>query len=236
MHDRKPLIGIIDSGVDWSLLSSVYRGRGFQLDKDSNVYRSADFLDQFNHGTQTAIAILSHLPQAQLCVAKVFSEGLATSALQVTSALEWMIEQDVKLVNMSIGLISDRPSIRNVCKEASARGIVLVASSPAHGEAVYPASYSSVTSVTGDARCAEQQCSYLQSSQAEFGACVRSNTRGIAGASIAAAHFTGLIAKTAVAANTDYRAALAQLRQSADIRGSDKTPWLGPDAQKIKHS
>jgi len=236
MHDRKPVIGIIDSGVDWSLLSRVYRGRGFQLDKNSNVYRSADFLDQLNHGTQTATAILSHLPQAQLCVAKVFSEGLATSALQVTSALEWMIEQDVKLVNMSIGLISDRTSIRNVCKEASARGIVLVASSPAHGEAVYPASYSSVTSVTGDARCAEHQCSYLYSSQAEFGACVRSKTQGIAGASIAAAHFTGLIANTAVVANTTYRRALAQLRQMADIQGSDKTPWLGPDAQKIKHS
>lgn len=236
MHDRKPLIGIIDSGVDWSLLPRVYRGRGFQLDKDGNVYRSADFLDKLNHGTQTAVAILSHLPQAQLCVAKVFSEGLATSALQVTSALEWMIEQDVKLVNMSLGLITDRASIRNVCEEASARGIVLVASSPAHGEAVYPASYASVTSVTGDARCAEHQCSYLHSPQAEFGACVQSKTRGIAGASIAAAHFTGLIANTAAVTNMDYCGALAQLRQSADIRGLDQTPWLGPNAQRRKHN
>lgn len=233
MYDRKPIIGIIDSGVDGSLFSSVYRGRGFQLDTKSHVYRSADFLDQLNHGTQAATTILSHLPQAQLCVAKVFSEGLATSASQVTSALEWMIEEDVKLINMSLGLVADRVSIRNVCKEASTRGIVLVASSPAHGEAVYPASYASVISVTGDARCAEHQCSYLQSPQAEFGACVRSKTWGIAGASIAAAHFTGLIANTAVMANMDYRGALAQLRQTADIRGSDKTPWLGPNAQNI---
>lgn len=235
MRDRRSLIGVVDSGVNDVLLERVYKGRGFRLDADGDVYRSADFLDNLNHGTQTATAILNHLPQAKLCVAKVFSEGLASSSQQIAVALQWLIEQNVDLINMSLGLTVDREPIREACEEARARGIVLVASSPAHGQVVYPAAYNSVVSVTGDARCSESQCSYLNSSQAEFGASVRSRELSVGGASVAAAHFTGIIASTAAALNMNCEDALKHLRQSADIQGGDQTPWLGPNSAAVKH-
>lgn len=235
MRDRNSVIGVIDSGVNGTLLERVYKGRGFRLDADGGVFRSGDFLDNLNHGTQIATAILSHLPEARLCVAKVFTEGLATSSQQIAAALQWLIEQNVDLINMSLGLTIDRESIREACEDARARGVVLIASSPAHGQVVYPAAYNGVVSVTGDARCTESQCSYLNSSQAEFGASVRSRELTVVGSSVAAAHFTGIVASTAAELNTNYENTLRQLRQSADIQGGDQTPWLGPNAGAVKY-
>lgn len=236
MSNRRRVVGVIDSGVDSSLMPRVVSGRAFELDVDGRVSFADDINDGLNHGTQTARALLSHSPKTQLCVAKVFAQGLATSATQIASAVEWLIEQDVGLINMSLGLTSDRASIRNACELARARGVVIIASSPAHGAAVYPAFYSSVISVTGDARCEIDEYSYLKTSQVEFGACVRSMSGDVAGASIAAAHFSGLLAQRfneREDLRDGYLDVIDELRCSAQIIGIDQTPWLGPNHGKM---
>ncbi|WP_446731499.1 subtilisin-like serine protease QhpE, partial [Pseudomonas soli] len=86
----------------------------------------------------------------------------------------------------------DRPVLRLACAEAVAAGVLLCASSPARGEPVYPASYPGVIRVTGDARCAAGQWSWLDTPQADFGAAV--GAAGVAGASLACAAFTGRVA------------------------------------------
>lgn len=78
------------------------------------------------------------------------------------------------------------------CAEALAAGVLLCASSPACGGPVYPANYPGVIRVTGDARCAPGQWSWLGSRQADFGGYVGTGDR--AGASLGCAALSGRIA------------------------------------------
>ncbi|MDT4855610.1 hypothetical protein FQZ97_899720 [compost metagenome] len=113
--------------------------------------------------------------------------------MQIAAALHWLVEQDVALVSMSLGLRNDRPVLREACALARTAGILLCASSPAQGEPVYPASYPGVIRITGDARCTPGQWSWLNSAQADFGAHVTA-ANGVAGASVGCAALSGIMA------------------------------------------
>jgi len=87
---------------------------------------------------------------------------------------------------------------------------------------VYPASYPGVLRITGDARCAAGQWSWLDTAQADFGAAVGEDA-GSAGASLACAALSGQIA----AYLHEHRRAtreqvLAYLRENAAFIGPER--------------
>ena len=186
-------IGVVDSGHSAAQRVQVVAGRRFSLVEDGLV-EGALLDDPLGHGCAVIEAIGRRAPSAVFCVAQVFDQRGVTSALQIATAIDWLIAQDVSLINLSLGLRQDRPLLRTACAAAVARGIVLCASSPAQGEGVYPASYPQVLRVTGDARCTEQQWSWLDSAQADFAACVRGTYPGQSGASLGCAALSGHIA------------------------------------------
>ena len=121
-----------------------------------------------------------------------------------------------------LGLRNDRPVLRETCVLAQTAGILLCASSPAQGEPVYPASYPGVIRITGDARCAPGQWSWLNSPQADFGAHVAA-ANGLAGSSVGCAALSGIIAgylQSQPGANRD--AVLHWLRDSATFIGPER--------------
>ncbi|MOA36453.1 Subtilisin NAT precursor [compost metagenome] len=125
------------------------------------------------------------------------------------------------LINLSLGLRHDRPLLRAACQRALDAGIVLCAASPAQGEAVYPASYPGVLRISGDARCAPGQWSWLGSAQADFGAPVTAG--GLAGASLACATLSGQIARYLQAhPGSDRAALLDHLRRGAAFMGAER--------------
>ncbi|MCF6751950.1 S8 family serine peptidase [Pseudomonas aeruginosa] len=183
-------IGIVDSGHGAAQASQVLAARRFWL-ADERLQEGATQLDSLGHGTAVLAAIAERAPAAQFCVAQVFSERWLTSPLQIAAAIYWLMEEDVALINLSLGVRQDRPLLREACAAAQAAGILLCAASPARGEPVFPASYPGVLRVTGDARCAGAQWSWLHSPQADFGAPVAALNGGLAGASIASAVLSG---------------------------------------------
>ncbi|MGH8434322.1 MAG: subtilisin-like serine protease QhpE [Pseudomonas sp.] len=183
-------IGIIDSGHSAAQANQVVAARRFWL-ADESLQEGEARPDQLGHGTAVLAAIAERAAAAQLCVAQVFGERWLTSPLQIAAAIYWLMEQDVALINLSLGVRQDRPLLREACEAAQAAGILLCAASPARGEPVFPASYRGVLRVTGDARCAGTQWSWLNSPQADFGAPVAAINGGLAGASIASAVLSG---------------------------------------------
>lgn len=117
--------------------------------------------DRLGHGTDVARLILAAAPQAALIDAQVFADGRPVSAAAVAAAIDWAVGQGAELINLSLGLREDHWALRHACAAASAAGVLLVASSPARGGAVYPAAYPGVLAVTGDARCADGEWSLL---------------------------------------------------------------------------
>ncbi|WP_342245795.1 subtilisin-like serine protease QhpE [Pseudomonas sp. OTU5201] len=185
-------VGIIDSGFAREQGSRVTLSRRFWL--EGNELLDGDTQpDALGHGSVVLDTLTRQAAPMRLCVAQVFVERWQTSPLQIAAALHWLIEQNVALVNMSLGLRHDRPVLREACVLAHTAGILLCASSPAQGEPVYPAAYPGVIRVTGDARCAPGQWSWLNSPQADFGAPVAA-ANGVAGSSVGCAALSGIIA------------------------------------------
>ncbi|WP_194790656.1 peptidase S8 and S53 subtilisin kexin sedolisin [Pseudomonas sp. UFMG81] len=184
-------IGMIDSGCAPGQAAALLQARRFWL-ADGVLQEGEALPDALGHGSAVLERIRVGAGDTPLLMAQVFAEQWSTSALQVAAALLWLVEQGACVVNLSLGLHQDRPVLRQACAEAAAAGVLLCASSPARGAPVYPASYPGVIRVTGDARCAPGQWSWLGTAQADFGAHV-GGQQG-AGASLACAAFTGQVA------------------------------------------
>ncbi|MCE1117974.1 MULTISPECIES: subtilisin-like serine protease QhpE [Pseudomonas] len=184
-------VGLIDSGCSPGQAAMLLDARRFWL-ADGVLQEGAALPDALGHGSAVLDRIHAEAGAMPLLLAQVFDRQWSTSALQVAAALLWLVEEGATVINLSLGLHQDRPVLRQACAEAQAAGVLLCASSPARGEAVYPASYPGVIRVTGDARCAPGEWSWLGTAQADFGAHV--GTTGGAGASLACGAFSGRVA------------------------------------------
>ncbi|AYG44888.1 peptidase S8 and S53 subtilisin kexin sedolisin [Pseudomonas sp. Leaf58] len=219
-------VGIIDSGCSPEQGSSVRGARRFWLE-DGQLREGEMLPDQLGHGSAVLAALQREAGPMPVLVAQVFTAQASTSALQVAAALLWLVEAGATLVNLSLGLQQDRPVLHQACAEAQAAGVLLCASSPAQGGPVYPASYPGVIRVTGDARCAPGQWSWLGTRQADFGGHVGANNR--AGASLGCAALCGRIA--------------ALLREEPGLNHQQVHDWLrrhatftGPERRGARHA
>lgn len=214
------LVGVVDSGHAPQQAAQVHAARAFRLDGETLREEPAQ-ADRLGHGTAVLEALALQPGVVRGCVAQVFAERWQTSPLQVAAAIHWLIDQDVALINLSLGLRQDRPLLREACARALDAGVLLCAASPAQGEPVWPASYPGVLRITGDARCAAGQWSWLDSAQADFGAPVTAG--GLAGASLACANFSGLLARHLQQHPGSDRAALLEhLRRHAAFVGPER--------------
>ncbi len=182
-------IGVVDSGCSDD--QQPVESAAFVLE-DGQLWLAEAESDQLGHGTRTIEVIKALVPDAEVISAQVFQSRLTTSAVQVAAAIDWLVEQGVQVINLSLGLRQDRPALREACEQALSAGVLICASSPARGEPVYPAHYPGVFRMTGDARCEREQISYLETEFADFGACVLplDTTRGHSGASLGCAHLS----------------------------------------------
>jgi subtilisin family serine protease len=195
-------VGLVDTGVARALAGSVDAAKAFTGEPLAE--------DVDSHGATVAGIVLHYAPQARLLNAQTFGSSMRAEAAAVADALRWLIAERARLVNLSLGLGHDRDVLRTAVAEAVARGLILVASTPARGPPVYPAAYPGVLRVTGDARCAPGEVSALGGKPADYGACPRHLDGTPGGASLAAAHVTGLLARGLERADTHVGAILGR--------------------------
>jgi hypothetical protein len=202
-------VGIVDTGIAGSLAGSIAAAKAFGGAPAGS--------DAASHGSAVARIVLHHAPRARLLSAQAFGPGGRAEAAVVAEALRWLIAERARLVNLSLGLGHDREVLRVAVADALAAGLTLIASTPARGAPVYPAAYPGVLRVTGDARCGPAEISALGGVPADYGACVRDLDGTPGGASLAAAHVTGLLAAGLEAAGTD-----AVLRRAVRFRERER--------------
>ena len=214
-------IGIIDSGVSGPLAAGLTAARSFIDDPDPE--------DSIGHGTRIAEVIAEQADDAALLSARVFGTDPVTKPAVVAEAVDWLTDQAARIISMSFGLTADRAVLAEACERAAQSGIILIASAPAQGAPCFPAAYGDVIAVTGDARCDKGEVSFLNG-LAEFGTwCASPEQEGntiVAGASVAAGHFSGLagrwIADHPGATRDDL---IAYFRSSARFAGPERRTW-----------
>lgn len=212
------LVGVVDSGWPQALRDRVIAERSF-------VTGRADAQDRVGHGTRTLQAMAALAPQARFVVAQVFGDVLRTDMATVARAVDWVVDEGAEVINLSLGVREDHAPLRLACERAIARGCLLVASTPARGEPVFPAAYPGAIRVMGDARCDPGQHSALLLPHADFGACVLppDGDRANAGASLGCAHLSGRVAALLADGVAPERGAVWRaLVDSAAFRGPER--------------
>lgn len=149
----KPVtIAIIDTGLSADAIpaKNILEGKNY-LDPSRSTQ------DTYGHGTAVASVILQHFPQARFVplVSNAYDGGRIKQvendvfAQMIRDAID-VYQCDI--IHLSVGLILDKPSIREAVKYAEEKGVLIVASAgndyDTDGDfTYYPASYETVLAV-----------------------------------------------------------------------------------------
>ena len=97
-------IAIIDSGIhaDHPHVGGIAGGIAIAGD---------DLTDRLGHGTAVAGAIREKVPDAELYAVKIFDRRLSTNFAILEKALEWCVENEMDVINLSIGTNKPLPEI-----------------------------------------------------------------------------------------------------------------------------
>jgi subtilisin family serine protease len=144
--NRPVRIGVLDSGV---CCAHPHVGRivdGITIISDGAI---AGYEDNLGHGTAVA-AIIHHLnPDADLVAIKIFDGKLATSLRAVVRAIDWCLDHDIQVINLSLGTLN--PEYRNAFSDAvdrtQAAGAVIVSALEMNGQPALPGSLAGVVGV-----------------------------------------------------------------------------------------
>ena len=218
-------VGIIDSHI----ATPLYAAKSFCAGDDNRASSRQPI-----HGACLADRLNSAIAELEICAAQVFTQQLICSPRQVAEAIHWLIDEDVRLINMSFGLREDRSVLREACAAAVNAGICLVAAGPARGDPVYPAAYPGVVCATGDARCDLGEIAWLDSAQADFGGYPGVPETGFAGASAGcAAVYVALAVLAADNPQMSPAELVRTLARTADYRGPERRVVGAPAADRV---
>ena len=145
-------VAVIDSGVH---LTHPHIGRiagGVTITPEGE---SPDFTDRIGHGTAVTAALQEKAPAADIHVVRVFTESLRTTTDCLLRAIDWCIENQMQVVNLSLGSLNaaylDR--YRETAARASEAGVILVAAVEAQDQPCYPGSLAGTLGVGLDWEC-----------------------------------------------------------------------------------
>lgn len=186
-----------------------------------NLLRAGDAAGpEGTHAAAMAAALLAGCPGARIDNLVVFGGGLTTTAECVASALG--AAEGAALVLCAFGMARADPGMAAAVARLLDAGALVVAAAPARGAPVCPAGFAGVVSVQGDARCGPGDWSRLDLPQARFGACpALADHPGVGGASVAAAHFAGIVARR-IGAGEDPAGVIAELARTAPHQGRER--------------
>lgn len=152
-------IGILDTGIDYNHedLKGNYRG-GYNF-----VGNNDNPMDDNGHGTHVAgivaaedndVGVVGVAPQAYLYSVKVLAFDSTGSTSDIVSGLDWSVDNNMQIINMSLGSDKDSISVRRAIGNTYNAGILIVAAAGNSGNANgsgdnidYPSRYNGVVSV-----------------------------------------------------------------------------------------
>ncbi len=231
-------VGIVETGIDRThpdLAGNIAAGASF-------VAREPDFGDQAGHGTHVAgiVAALDNnygvvgvAPSAKLYIAKALDRRGRGYLSDIIAAIEWSVDQDVDLINLSLGTNVDLPLLHEAIVEAYDAGVTIVAAAGNDGRSVsYPAAYSEVIAVgmVDDEGMVHRRSSrgpeidVVAPGYGVTSTYKRSKYKSMAGTSMASPHVTGALAVLLGSSACQAGCSPSQLQSLIASRSSDLSP------------
>lgn len=237
---RKPVqrgkvkVAVLDSGID--MHDEFYTRQWVDFSDTVNGYKPTD---NNGHGTMVAGPIAARISgfgmegiasEAELYSVKILDKENEASVSTVVKAIEWCIQNDMDVINMSFGMDSYSEILADAVKKAYNNDILMVAAAGNDVKQMqYPARFSEVLSV-GSINSKLETSEFSDNSQTDLAApgedvqstgFLGSYTK-VSGTSLAAAHVTG-VAAAVKSADTSLTASqlMEVLKGSAVSLGAD---------------
>ncbi len=86
-------------------------------------------------------------PNIDLTSLRVLDEDNEAPVSRVIAAIEWAIDNNINILNLSWGIDTDNAELHNVIKKAYKKGMLIIAAAGNDGEITYPAKYDEVIAV-----------------------------------------------------------------------------------------
>jgi hypothetical protein len=147
-------VAIIDDGINQNLYSIGELKHNIQITSELYIQERVDY-DPFlpSHGTTCASIIKKFVPDAPLSSVKILNEdshkGMRS---QLIKALEWCVENNIRIINLSLGTIDykDFIEVEKAVKYTSDNGVIIVAACNNRNVFTCPASLENVIGVKCD--------------------------------------------------------------------------------------
>ena len=149
-------VAVLDTGVDTSHVDLTFRG-------GVNTIDGSSYTGVANHGSHVsgiigALAnsqgVVGMAPAVELYSVKVLADDGKGSLSALIAGLDWAVENDMDIVNMSLGTSTDTSVLKSAVDRAYSAGILLIAAAGNSGTVAgdldtvrYPAKYESVIAV-----------------------------------------------------------------------------------------
>lgn len=245
-------IAILDTGIDkdHECLSKNFKG-GYNF-----VDNNTDLTDLNGHGTHVAgiiaaedndTGVIGVAPNAYIYSVKVLDYTASGSASNIVAGMEWAAENDIQIINASLGSDSNSISFRRSVENVYNGGILIVAAAGNSGNGMgtgdnidFPAKYNEVISV-GATDINDKRARFsstgpsleLSAPGVDIPSTLPKNKYGtLSGTSMSAPHVTGVAALVMKAnpgmANIDIRVRLQVTTQNIAKNGFlSKKEWYG---------
>jgi subtilisin family serine protease len=143
-------VAVVDSGVNVPHPHLPGVAGGVALDLEGN--EESGYVDRLGHGTAAAAAIHEKAPGAELWAVKVFHKRLATTVANLVHAIEWAVERQIRIVNLSLGTPNDfrKLELAPAVETAVAAGTIIVSAAEHEGQVWYPGAMPGVVGVVMD--------------------------------------------------------------------------------------
>lgn len=241
---KNSLVAVVDTGIDYShpqLKSRFREVKGINL-----VRKGAPPMDGNGHGTHVAgtiagagdvngnIAGTGIAPDATLYAVKVLTDEGWGSEAAVISGIEWCIDNQVDVINMSLGASTYTRFLEAICKAAYEKGLILAAAAGNDGtnKPQYPAHLSGVLAVAAVDRFKQKASFSNWNSNNDIsapGVQIISTFPGnryaqLSGTSMASPHVAGSMALARALAKESPKALEQVLKETAEKLGSVTDP------------
>lgn len=146
-------VAVVDSGVHATHPHVGGVTGGVAIGSDGS--EADDYVDWLGHGTAVTAAIREKAPAAGLFAVKVFGDRLATSCGALVRAVEWAVEHEARLVNLSLGTSNPAHESRLAAavNQAADRGALVVSARRSDGVRWLPGSVPGAIGVLLDWSC-----------------------------------------------------------------------------------
>ena len=148
--DKGIRVAIIDNGINELHLkrevekSIVTDENGMYIDDEKNIVHQ-----QFQHGTNCAMILEKYCSDCHLVSIKILDENGRGAIKSIYPALEWCYENQIRLINLSLGTsdFRDCEKLRCLINEYVTKGMIIIAATANSGFISYPASFTNVIGV-----------------------------------------------------------------------------------------